>query len=213
MVFYQIISKKILNCHLESFMKKAIAEVNDSFPGLFNEMEILHSSYDHVVLAEKNTSNIYVLVRGTVLGENYGSTVRDLKQDAEIAWDSSKAPSRAIVIADIIKDLELPDNSNLVFLGHSLGGSICEHMATMFNHSKVTVYNPGRSRIPGINNGEYVTIKQLFEKGIILSLNNPHKVDEKNNLTEHSTENDWLNNIFSKKAFLTLKTIIDINLL
>ena len=75
----------------------------------------------------------------------------------------------------------------------------------MFNHSKVTVYNPGRSRIPGINNGEYVTIKQLFKKGIISSLNNPHKVDEKNNLTEHSTENDWLNNIFSKKGIPNTK--------
>ena len=43
---------------------------------------------NHVVLYEKSTNTVYVLVRGTVFGDNYGSTWRDLSQDAQISRSS-----------------------------------------------------------------------------------------------------------------------------
>ena len=147
-------------------------------------------------------------MRGTVLDSEFGSRMRDLKQDAEIGLNSHEPTSRFYKIdEDFQNNYDKIKDSEIRFVGHSLAGNIIEHFAEKYKDINAVTFNPGRFRIDNpYDKMRYLTGLELIELYITQSLMvmsdddgfyhemKGNKQKNLKNLTENSTENDWLNN-------------------
>lgn len=135
-----------------------------------NDLKILDSNYDSVILKDNSNNTCYLSSRGTDLTPGQSTLVRDLYNDSLIA--KGYTPHRSITTEDfLIKQMKLhPECSNWEAVGHSAGGRVVEDIGVNHPEIKVTSFNAGRT---------------LFDNNTIKNIISKH-----DNITSHKVVND-----------------------